>query len=97
MLAGTGSVVPDAGVIVAVFDSVPVAEAATVAVSAKVIEPPTVMFTSVEIAPVPDATVHALGGVAVHVQATLVNVAGGVSLTVAPNSADGPRLVTSIV
>ena len=63
LFAGTGSVVPDAGVIVAVFDSVPVAEAATVAVSVKVIEPPTVMFTVVEIAPVPDATVHSCSAV----------------------------------
>ena len=79
---------------VAVLVSSPVAAGSRVAESVNVIDPPTVRFTVVEIAPVPDGVVQLLGGVAVQVHVTLVSVAGGVSVTVAPNSADGPRLVT---
>jgi hypothetical protein len=95
-LAGVGSVVPLGTAIVAVFTSVPVAEAARLALNVYVAEAPTAKFTVSEIEPVPDAAQDApIEAAQVHVAP--LSALGNESAIVAPTTFDGPTFVATIV
>ena len=91
------SVVPAGGATVAVFASVPVAVLETVAVRLNVAVPLTSRFTVALIFPVPFGAPQLEPADAVQVQVALLNVFGKVSVTVAPVTALGPALLTTIV
>ena len=97
LFAPFGSAVPDAGVIVAVFDRLPVAPAAIVPVTENVAVPPTGRLTVALMFPVPLAVpqVPPLAPVQVHV--TPESVPGSVSATAAAFITDGPLLEAVIV
>ena len=97
LLAGELSATPLGTLMVAVLASVPVAEAATVAVRVKVAAPETGRFTDVEIEPEPLGAAQVPPAEAAHVQVAPVRVAGSVSVTVAPVTTDGPLLDATIV
>jgi hypothetical protein len=80
----------------AMFVMVPLASAATVAAIWNVTEPPTGMATVAETFPVPAAG-HDAPAEAEHVHAPKVTPGGAVSVKVAPLTAAGPLLVTTIV
>jgi hypothetical protein len=90
------SVTPAGAVTVAVFESVPVAEEATVPVAVKVALLVVGRLTVVEMFPAPEAAAQ-LPPTDEQVQVTPVNVAGKVSLTAAFTTSDGPLFVTTIV
>lgn len=96
-MSGFGSSVPVGGAIVAVLTRSPVAVAASVAVTVKVTWPLTAKFSVVLISPIPAANTQLESAVAAHIQLTLPSVAGKSSITVAPTTALGPALVTTIV
>ena len=97
LLPGTGSVVPTGGVTVAVFTNVPTAVDATLATTLKVAVPLTARLTVVLRLPVPLAALQLEPPVATQLQLALVMAAGKVSATVAPVTALGPALVTTMV
>ena len=72
------------------------ADGLTVPVSVKVAVPSTRRFTLASMAPVPEAG-HEEPAEAAQVQVTPVRSGGGVSVTVAPVTALGPALPTTIV
>jgi hypothetical protein len=90
------SVTLPGAVTVAVFVRVPLAFVASVPCNWNVTEPPGRMLTEPLMPPVPLAAGHVDPVVAVHVQETFVRDGGGVSVTVAPVTADGPALVAVI-
>ena len=96
LLPGVGSVVPDGTATVAVLLSEPVADALTVALTVYVAVPLANRFTVSLMLPLPDA-LQLEPEDAVHVQVTLVRLAGIVSLTVAPVTSLGPLFVATIV
>lgn len=96
LFPGVGSVVPLGTVTVAMFASVPVAFAATVAASVYVAVAPTARFTVSEMLPVPLA-LHVAPELAPHVQVAPLSALGNESATVAPTTADGPTFVATIV
>src|SRR3954463_7373822 len=96
LLPGAGSAVPGGGVTVAVFDSVPVAEAESVPVTMKVAVPPAGRLTSALMLPVPEDG-HDPPDAALQVHVTFVSDEGIVSTTVAPVTPAGPRLVTTML
>ena len=82
---------------VAVLASVPDADGDTVPWTVKVAVPPSSRLTAdVLILPLPEAG-QLLPAMAAQVQLTLVIAAGTVSVTVAPVTANGPLLVTTMV
>ncbi len=88
-----GSVVPEGGATVAVLARLPVAEDDTVPVTIIVALDPEVRVAEVDtLLPLPEVGVHDA-----HDQLTPVIVAGTVSVTDAPDTSDGPLLVTTIV
>src|SRR6185369_14810895 len=94
-LPETGSTVPGGGVTVAVFDSEPVADADSVPVTMNVAVPPTGKLTSALMSPVPDdGQDPPVDALQVHV--TLVSDDGMLSTTAALDTAEGPRLVTTM-
>ena len=97
LLAGVGST-PGAGMAtVAVFDRVPVKEAAIVALTVNVATPPESRSTLVEMLPAPPSAPHVEPAVAAHVHVAALSWAGSTSATGAPVTLDGPALVTAIV
>ena len=97
LLPGVGSVVPPGGVTVAVLASVPVADAATLAVSVNVAVPAGARLTVALMLPEPLAGQVEPVPAATHVHVAPLNAAGNVSVTVAPVTNDGPPLVATIV
>lgn len=97
LLVEFGSAVPLGGATVAILLSVPVAVLETVAVSVKVAEPPTSRFTAALILPVPFAVPQLEPDDAVQVHDAFVSVLGKLSVTVAPVTALGPALLTTMV
>jgi hypothetical protein len=75
---------------------VPVAEAEIVALTVYVTEAPAGRLTASEMSPLPEA-MQLLPPAATQVQVTPVSVAGNVSATVAPVTADGPALLAVMV
>ena len=96
LLAGVGSVEPPGRATDAVFDRVPVADEMTVALTVKATDPAASTLTEAEMLPDPDAG-QLEPTEAVHVHVTPDNVAGIVSVTVAPVIADGPAFEVTIV
>ena len=92
LLAALGSVTPPGAVMVAVLDSVPVAEALSVPVMVKVTAAPTGRFTSSLRLPLPEA-VQVPPAEPTQVQVTPLREAGSVSATVAPVTLTGPALL----
>lgn len=88
---------PTGAVTVAVFDRVPVAPGAIVAVRVNVAVPETSSDTVVLILPAPAVAPQLEPALAVQVQLAPLSVPGKVSVTVAPVTADGPALLTVIV
>jgi hypothetical protein len=76
---------------------VPVAPGAIVAVRVNVAVPETGSDTVVLMLPVPAATPHAEPAEPAHVQLAPLRPAGKVSVTVAPVTAEGPALLTTMV
>lgn len=97
LLFGVGSVVPVAGVTVAVFVKDPVAVPETVPFNVKVTVPLAATSTVVLILPLPLACPQLDPAEAAQVHVALVSVAGRMSETVAPNAALGPALLTTMV
>ena len=97
LLPNDGSVEPDGVLTEAVLVSVPRASVATVALIVNVAFPPFAKLTVVLMLPVPDADPQFEPLEARHVQVALVSLAGKGSVTVAPETALGPLLVTLIV
>ena len=97
LLAELGSAMPLGCATVAVFVSVPVAVLAACAVNVKVAVPFTARFTVVLRFPVPLVAVQLEPADAAQVHVAPLNVAGKLSVTVAPVTAIGPLLVTTIV
>ena len=97
LLAGTGSVMPDPTDTEAELVSDPVAAAATVPVTVKVVVPPTGRLTVALMFPLPDAAGHVAPPVVAHVHVAPVSAAGNVSVIVEPGAADGPALDAMIV
>src|SRR5689334_10123536 len=95
LLPGVGSVTPPGVVIVAVFDSVPVAAPEIVALAVKVTDPPAGRFTVSLMLPLPEA-VQVPPPAPTQVQ-VLVSDAGNVSATVAPVALLGPAFDAVIV
>jgi len=93
-LLPAGSLVPTGAVIVAVFEIVP--DPLAVAVTVKVAVPPESRFTPAETLPVPLAG-QLDPALAAQVQLALVTVAGKMSVTVAPVTADGPAFDATMV
>ena len=96
LLLDVGSVTLPGMVMFAVLVIVPVAEAITVAEIENVADPEGANVTDAETLPLPEAG-HVEPAVAEHVQAAPLNVAGIVSLTVAPVTVDGPGLDATTV
>ena len=96
LFAGVGSVVPDGGLTVAEFVSVPVASWLIVALTEYVSVEPTGKLTVSVIEPVPLA-VHVAPPAEAHVQVAPISAAGRASATAAPTASDGPTLRTTIV
>jgi len=92
-----GSATPLGKATEAVFPSVPVAVLATCAVKLKVAVPPTARLTVALIFPLPPGTAQLEPAEAVQVQVALLNAAGKLSVMVAPVTAMGPLLVTTMV
>src|SRR6476469_9103189 len=97
--AGVGSITPAGGVIVAVLLSVPVAEGSIWTVKVKVTLALTGRLTVVARAPVPLAGPVTVPPplLSVAVQVTAVTPAGRGSATLAPLTALGPALLTTMV
>src|SRR3954447_22197503 len=96
LLLPAASVTPAGALTVAVLDSVPVAEEATVPLTVNVAVPPERRLTEAAMLPVPEAGQDEPLE-AVQVQAAPVKAAGKVSATEAPTTSEGPLLVTTIV
>lgn len=96
-MAGFGSSVPAGGATVAVLTKSPVAVVANVAVKVKVTWPFTAKFRPVLMSPIPPVSAQLEPAVATHVQFPLPSADGNSSITVAPTTALGPALVTTIV
>jgi hypothetical protein len=96
LLTGAGSVTPGGGVIDTVLVTLRAAPAPTVALSVNVAAPPAARLTEAATLPAPLAG-HSDPGVAVHVQPPKARPVGAVSVTVAPTTAVGPALVTTMV
>ena len=97
LLPDTGSVKPAGTATVAVLDSDPDADGDTVPWTVNVAVPPFIRFTAdVLMLPVPDAG-QLLPALAAQVHVTPVIAAGIMSVTVAPLTANGPLLITTIV
>ena len=96
LFAGAGSVTPAGTVATAVLATDAGAPAARVAGTVNVAVPPASRLTVVEILPVPPLAQDD-PALATHVQLPNVSPAGAVSVTVAPVTASGPLLVTTIV
>src|SRR2546422_8968320 len=97
LFAGFGSVIPAGGVTAAVFDRVPEALMSSVPVAMNVAVPPTRRFTVRLMFPEPLAAAQLEPLEATHVHVTPVRLAGKLSVTVAPDAAEGPALLTVIV
>jgi hypothetical protein len=91
-----GSEMVEAGVTVAVFDTVPVAELFTVAVMRNVAVPPAWRSTTVAIEPEPLVAAHVACDEAVHVQVASTRLLGSVSETMVPGASEGPLFLTTI-
>ena len=87
---------PGGAVTDAVLATVPVAPGAIVAVRVNVAVPDTGNDTVVLMFPVPAALPQAPPALLTHVQLAPTSVPGKVSVTVAPVTADGPALLTTI-
>lgn len=97
LLAGFGSAVPDGRATVAVLTRVPVAVLETVAVTVTVTVLPFGRLAVVLMFPVPPGWPQVAPLEPAHVQMALLNVAGKTSEMVAPLTAIGPLLVTTMV
>ena len=97
LLAGVGSVTPTGTAIEAVFTSVPVAPATTVAVIVNVAVAPTGRSTVVPMLPLPLPAAHDPPPAGTQVHVAPETVAGRVSVTGAATTADGPALVATTV
>jgi hypothetical protein len=95
LLAAVGSVTPAGGAMLALLTSVPVADGTTTPVTVNVTEPPTGSVTDALMLPLP-LVGHVPPAVPAHVHETPLSVAGIVSATVAPVTADGPAFVATI-
>jgi methyl coenzyme M reductase subunit C len=96
LFAGVGSVEPPGNATDAVFDSVPVAVDATVALTVNVALPAASTLTEAEMLPEPEAgQLEPAKAVQVHVAP--VRLAGSVSVRVAPVIADGPAFDATMV
>src|SRR5229473_3294657 len=95
LLPGVGSVVPAGAVTLAVLLRLPVAEAEMLAVTVNVAVPPFARLTVVLMLPVPLVAPQLAAGA--HVQLALLMPAGSASVTVAPVTALGPALLTTMV
>ncbi len=91
------SVTPDGVETVAVFVSVPVADASIVPVTVKVAVAPTGRSTVVAMSSEPVASVHVAPPASTHAHVTADRSLGIVSPTAAPTTSDGPSLPTTIV
>lgn len=98
LLAETGSVHPPGTAAEAVLTSVPVAAGEIVPVTTRVALPPASRSSVVATLPEPEEAPHAptAGGTA-HVQEAAEMVPGRTSLTVAPETSEGPRFDTVTV
>lgn len=97
MLFGSGSVEPPGTPTLAVFVTAAVAFAGNVACNVNVAVPAFARLTVALMLPVPLACPQLEPEDAVHVQDTLVKIAGTLSVTVAPVTGLGPSLVTVMV
>lgn len=96
-MAKLGSATPLGKATDAVLVNVPVAVLAVCAVKLNVAVPLTSKLTVVLMFPLPPGTAQLEPADAVQVQVALLKVAGKTSVTVAPVTAIGPLLVTTIV
>jgi len=96
LLDGLVSVTPSGAATEAEFVTAPIAPAAIDAVIEYVTDPPTGRSTLLLIAPLPAAGQTAPAA-PVHVQLIEVTLAGTASVTVAPVTVDGPKLLTTTV
>ncbi len=97
LLTAFGSGIVDGAVTVTVFDRVPVALLAICATNVNVAVPFGARLTVVPILPDPLAEAQLEPAEARQDHEALVMIAGSVSLTVAPDTALGPLLVTTMV
>lgn len=97
LFAGLGSATPFGNATVAVFVRIPVAVLAVNAVRLKVAVPLTVKLTVVLMLPFPAGVPQLEPAEAVQVHVALLSEAGNISVTVAPVTAIGPLLVTTMV
>ena len=91
-----GSVTPTGASTVAVLVTTPIWLIAIVASITNVADSPMARSTVVAMSPPPAADAHDELGKALHVHVTADNPAGITSVTVAPTTADGPLLVTTM-
>jgi len=95
---GTGSVVPEGGLTVAVFAKAPVVPDGMVPFTEKVAEVPDGRSTKASMSPVPEAVPQdAPEPLGVHVQANPESSGGSVSCTLDPVASLGPLLLTTMV
>lgn len=98
LFAGFGSVVPLGTATLTVLDTVPVAALETVTTNVKVAVPPTARLIAVLfIFTWPLGALQLDPADAVQVHEPMINALGRMSVTVAPVTALGPALVTTIV